>query len=86
MPEYDYECPNCKTKYAFIQSIKDYDKPHYCACGFLLTRLVGAPKFQVNGMNAAGGYCDTVGDIQKAMGRKIENHDMDKSVSTAGKI
>jgi len=87
MPEYTYSCPSCFNTVEVIHSMKDCDNPVLCGkCSGTMRRIIGSPEFRVNGMNAAGGYSDTIGDIQESMGRKIENHDMDKHVSTLGKI
>ena len=87
LKEYNYWCPECEKEITILHSVQACDDSYVCGdCHGEMGRVPGACAFNVNGMNAAGGYSDSVADIEKYMGRPIENHDLDKKVSTAGKI
>lgn len=76
MPVYDFECFDCKEK--VIDALVSRETKMECPrCGRRMTRLIGAPLFKVHGANAAGGYSDCIGDIEKFQGREFTMNDLD---------
>ena len=52
MPIYEYECSDCKQRYAFDRGINDKDPGYECkTCGLSLTRVysLGAVTFNGSG-------------------------------------
>lgn len=63
MPIFEYECPECKTKFDVLLfgTHKDPGMKKCVGCGQYIilseeNRLPGAPSFKIKGMRAANGY------------------------------
>jgi putative FmdB family regulatory protein len=50
MPNYDFECPQCKELKTLHIPLAEYGKePTFCECGAEMTRVIGPVNFAVQG-------------------------------------
>lgn len=56
MPQYEYQCPDCKKTRTVTCSIEDRDRTWRCTCRQPMVRLQAAPNFNVTGYNAKNHY------------------------------
>lgn len=57
MPRYEYACTECATHTELDIPLKNYKDPQWCiTCGTKMSRVMGSPRFKVNGFSAANGY------------------------------
>jgi predicted nucleic acid-binding Zn ribbon protein len=76
---YDYSCNCCGLHEEIELSVERRDAWVNLPCANcdegILLRNISAPHFVVKGANAANGYSTNVADIEKRLGREVNNND-----------
>lgn len=80
MPVYIYVCSNCEEEIEVTLSIEDRNKLVTQPCPYCtknsLVRQLSPISFTIKGACAANGYSTNVADIEKRLGRPINNNDL----------
>lgn len=85
---YDYRCTNCKHEQEIFSN--NHDEPKDCPkCSTIMTRLVSAPSFTINGVGAYASGCFP----NKHQGPKIHDdllrmsdQELDRELGIEGKL
>lgn len=79
MPTYVYACNSCGRESEHVLKVEDRDALvgvacYSCSKGTMF-RAVTACAFKVKGACAANGYSTNIADIEKRLGREVNNND-----------
>lgn len=79
MPTYVYACNHCGRESEYTLKVDDRDALVGVACDYcskgVKVREVTACNFKVKGACAANGYSTNIADIEKRLGREVNNND-----------
>lgn len=79
MPTYVYACILCGEKLEVNLTISNRDRLSGSCCPWchenMLARQVTSCAFAVHGANASNGYSTNIADIEKRLGREVNNND-----------
>ena len=81
MPLYIYRCDNCLFEFEKNLPIEERLLPTFMvcpSCGKLtVNKMISDFSFKIRGYSSKNGFSKEVGDIEKHLGRELNNNDLD---------